>query len=121
MIKQQVIDILESYKPSGNIYNGYNSIEEKIDERICYLIDEIIESVKREPDDDSEWIKCSERMPENGKTVLVVIKEDGYTDICVGETFGECNWMISGEFWYEKSDPAITHWMPLPEIPKEDN
>lgn len=49
MTKQQVIDIIESYKPSGNIYNGYNSIEEKIDERICYLIDEIIESVKREP------------------------------------------------------------------------
>lgn len=52
MTKQQVIDILESYKPSGNIYNGYNSIEEKIDERICYLIDEIIESVKREPDNE---------------------------------------------------------------------
>lgn len=29
MTKQQVIDILEAYKPSGNIYNGYNSIEEK--------------------------------------------------------------------------------------------
>ena len=117
MTKQQVIDILEAYKPSGNIYNGYNSIEEKIDERICYLIDEIIESIKREPDND--WIKCSEKMPKNDKSVLVVIKEDGYTDICVGETYGEGNWMISGEFWYEKSDPAITHWMLLPELPKE--
>ena len=116
MTKQQVIDILEAYKPSGNIYNGYSSIEEKVDEKICYLIDEIIESVKREPD--NEWIKCSEKMPENDKSVLVVIKEDGYTDICVGETYGEGNWMISGEFWYEKSDPAITHWMSLPELPK---
>ena len=114
MTKQQVIDILEAYKPSGNIYNGYNSIEEKIDERICYLIDEIIGRVKQEPD--NEWMKCSEEMPENGKSVLVVIKEDGYTDICVGETYGEGNWMISGEFWYEKSDPAITHWMPLPSM-----
>ena len=51
MTKQQVIDILEAYKPSGNIYNGYNSIEEKIDERICYLIDEIIGRVKQEPDE----------------------------------------------------------------------
>ena len=113
MTKQQVIDILEAYKPSGNIYNGYNSIEEKVDEKICSLIDEIIESVKREPDD---WIKCSEKMPENGKSVFVVIKEDGYTDICVGETYGEGNWMINGEHWYEKSDPAITHWMPLPSM-----
>lgn len=68
--------------------------------------------------DKSEWMKCSEKMPENGKNVLVVITQDGYTDICVGETYGEGNWMISGEFWYEKSDPAITHWMPLPELPK---
>ena len=65
---------------------------------------------------DNNWIKCSEKMPENGKNVLVVIKEDGYTDICVGETYGEGNWMISGEFWYEKSDPSITHWMPLPSM-----
>ena len=121
MTKQQVIEILEAYKPSGNIYNGYNSIEEKIDERICYLIDEIIESVKREPDDDSKWIKCSDRMPEHNESVLVVINEDGYTDVCVGETNKSGNWMISGEFWYEKSDPAITHWMPLPKLPKEDN
>lgn len=48
----------------------------------------------------------------------VVIKEDGYTDICVGETYGEGNCMISGEFWYEKSDPAITHWMSLPKLQK---
>ena len=116
MTKQQVIDILEAYKPSSNIYNGYNSIEEKIDERICYLIDEIIGRVKQEPDND--WIKCSEKMPENGKSVLVVIKEDGYTDICVGETNKSGNWMISGEFWYEKSDPAITHWMLLPKPPE---
>lgn len=118
MTKQQVIDILEAYKPSGNIYNGYNSIEEKIDERICCLIDEIIGSVKQEPD--NEWMKCSEGMPENGKGVLVVIKEDGYTDICVGETNKSGNWMISGEHWYEKSDPAITHWMSLPEPPEEE-
>lgn len=116
MTKQQVIDILEAYKPSGNVYNGYDSIEEKVDEKICSLIDEIIESVKREPD--NEWIKCSEKMPEHNESVLVVIKEDGHTDICVGETNKSGNWMISGEHWYEKSDPAITHWMPLPDLPK---
>lgn len=66
------------------------------------------------------WIKCSEKMPENGKSVLVVIKDDGYTDICVGETFGGGNWPINGEHWYEKSDPAITHWMSLPELPKSE-
>ena len=111
MTKQQVIDILEAYKPSGNIYNGYNSIEEKIDERICYLIDEIIERVKCEPDD---WIKCSEKMPENGKNVLVAIKNNRYSWIDIGYICVGGWWTIDGEFWDRESDPAITHWMPLP-------
>lgn len=38
-----------------------------------------------------------------------------------GKTVCDGDWMIGGEFWYEKSDPAITHWMPLPKLPKEDN
>ena len=111
MTKQQVIDILEAYKPSGNIYNGYSSIEEKIDERICYLIDEIIERVKCEPDD---WIKCSEKMPENGKNVLVAIKNNRYSWIDIGYICVGGWWTIDGEFWDRESDPAITHWMPLP-------
>ena len=120
MTKQQVIDILEAYKPSGNIYNGYNSIEEKVDEKVCYLIDEIIESVKREPDDDNKWIKCSEKMPQPMRQVLLY-----------DERFKEC---AAG--YYNKNYNAIqvgcallgindeyerfTHWMPIPEPPKED-
>lgn len=150
-----IIEKLESYKPD-NIYDGYNSVKEKQDQRVSEVLDSLkaefesdyannhtptpkelvltlspkqMEETKEHIDElvkqfveDIEikynWIKCSEKMPENGKSVLVVIAQDGYTDICVGETYGEGNWMISGEFWYEKSDPAITHWMPLPELPK---
>lgn len=112
MTKQQVIDILESYKPSGNIYNGYNSIEEKVDERICYLIDEIIERVKREPD--NEWIKCSEKMPEQMRQVLFY--DERFKDCVVGYYNKNYNAIqvgcallgINGE--YER----FTHWMPLP-------
>lgn len=117
MTKQQVIDILEDFRPSRDKYCP-SPVDDYVDDMIDSRIDSIIEFVKREPDD---WIKCSEKMPENNKNVLVVIKEDGYTDICVGETYGEGNWMINGEQWYEKSDPAITHWMPLPKLPKEEN
>lgn len=117
MKKEKIIEILENFKPDSG-YCCRASYEELVNERINSRLDDIIEFIKREPDD---WIKCSEKMPENGKGVLVAIKEDGYTDICVGETFGGGNWMINGEHWYEKSDPAIIRWMPLPEIPKEDN
>ena len=112
MTKQQVIDILEAYKPSGNIYNGYNSIEEKIDERICYLIDEIIGRVKQEPD--NEWIKCSEQMPDYGKEVLVC-------DATYGNVFNAvlCRKRDEdGDNWFTDCDyinyKAFTHWMPLP-------
>lgn len=42
----EVIDIIEMYKPTGNIYNGYNSIEEKVDEQITYTLDDVISSIK---------------------------------------------------------------------------
>lgn len=113
MTKQQVIDILEAYKPSGNIYNGYNSIEEKIDERICYLIDEIIGRVKQEQDDDG-WIEYSVQAPDDTQDVIFydALSEQvlsGYYDkenkeFCCGD--------------YDFSDNYMTHWMPFPEPPK---
>lgn len=149
-----IIEKLDSYKPD-NIYDGFNSVREKQDQRVSEVLDSLkaefesdyenghtpmpkelivslsqtqLEDIKRHVEKRVEkfgkehliynWIKCSEKMPENGKSVLVVIKEDGYTDICVGETNKSGNWMISGEFWYEKSDRAITHWMLLPELPE---
>ena len=65
------------------------------------------------------WIPCSVKKPEAYKSVLVVIKDnDRYTWINIGEIGEDGNWMIGGEFWYSKSDTSITHWMPLPELPK---
>lgn len=69
----------------------------------------------------SSWIPCSVKKPEAYKSVLVVIKDnDRYTWINIGETDEDGNWMIGGEFWYSKSDTSITHWMPNPELPKEE-
>ena len=65
------------------------------------------------------WIQCSEKKPEIWKEVLVVLNDNGYKSIHIGEMQEEGSWMIGGEFWYEKDDPRITHWMPLPDPPKE--
>ena len=113
-----IIEKLDSYKPD-NIYNGYNSEREKQDQRVSEVLDSIIAEIKIEPVEESKWIKCSEKMPENGKNVLVAIKNNRYSWIDIGY-IEECGWWtIGGEFWDRESDPAITHWMLLPKPPKE--
>ena len=68
----------------------------------------------------NRWIPCSERLPEIWKEVLVVLNSNGYQSIHIGEMQESGDWMVSGEFWYDKGDPALTHWMPLPEPPEKE-
>lgn len=63
------------------------------------------ESALREQEE-RRWIPVTERLPDIGKDVLIYSKEDGVdVDYYGGDMFGYCN---------------VTHWMPLPEPPKED-
>lgn len=53
--------------------------------------------------------------------VVMENKNNGYSWIDIGY-INELGFLrTSDKFIYEKSDPAIIRWMPLPEIPKEDN
>lgn len=54
------------------------------------------------------WVKCSERMPAAGETVLVYMKEPIHsaTD-CAIATYDK----------YGFSRSRVTHWMPLPAAP----
>lgn len=125
MTKQQVIDILEAYKPSDNIYNGYDSIEKKVDDKICSLINEIIERVKQEPEvmrikckpePNSGWIKCSKMLPKCHEEVLVC---NDYGEISTAMLCEREREWFSGDGYYNLK--AFTHWAPLPEPPKEDD
>lgn len=55
--------------------------------------------------EERRWIPVTERLPDIGKDVLIYSKEDGVdVDYYGGDMFGYWN---------------VTHWMPLPEPPKE--
>lgn len=81
-----------------NVNNG-SGLEKKIE--VCRMaIDAIREQEER------RWIPVTERLPDIGKVVLIYSKEDDVeVDYYGGDMFGYCN---------------VTHWMPLPEPPKED-
>lgn len=121
MTKQQVIEILEAYKPGGKFSGIYQMFQRNFDEKyINLLIDQIIEKVKCETDDDSEWIKFSDKMPEPMRQVLFY--DERFKDCAVGYYNKNYNAIqvgcallgINGE--YER----FTHWMPPPKLPENE-
>ena len=56
----------------------------------------------------SDWVKCSERMPEHGEMVLVFN----------GNSI-EIDALAIGEFAFECWCDSVTHWMPLPTLPQD--
>ena len=63
----------------------------------------------------TEWIPTSERLPERCEDVLICDIEDAF--IAVGYLDDETRWVCRD--WFFGLD-EITHWMQLPELPKED-
>lgn len=65
-----------------------------------------------------EWIDVNERLPRHHKSVLMFDSDTdmmvGYYDSKIQLWQGEYN-----EYVYDKAT-KVTHWMPLPEPPKND-
>lgn len=69
------------------------------------------------------WIPVEERLPEYGVRVLAtdMYEEDDCTGIWTREEYPDdpdgCCWIDERGWWHAIDD--VTHWMPLPEPPKE--
>lgn len=102
----------------------YISLNEAIDmakfyEAECDPIPRLIDSLNAiQPADvvpAPRWISVEERLPENGTRCLVV-RYDYVTDT----PFVDMLWFDNS--WWNRinsGDYAVTHWMPLPQPPKE--
>lgn len=79
-----------------------------------------------------EWISVDDRLPEKDGGYLVVINYFSHQSINVrsfakaGETINEYDLAGEKNVWYRYdseygyvSTDSVTHWMPLPELPKE--
>ena len=67
----------------------------------------VITVITNELTPSSDWITCSERMPEHGDMVLVFN----------GNSI-EIDALATGGFDFECWCDSVTHWMPLPEMPE---
>lgn len=68
-----------------------------------------------------EWISVDDRLPEEGEYVLCVLKGSNY-----GGKIQVCKFVPADKFkdkpyfeHFRNGFPSVTHWMPLPEPPKE--
>lgn len=62
----------------------------------------------------AEWISVEDRLPEDGSCVLVCFQvRDGSRCISAG------NYSYYLARWIIRDIAQVTHWMPLPEMPKE--
>lgn len=74
----------------------------------------------------SQWIACSERMPDVGTQCLVwVTGQGGFCDIDIWDEQHEDPLGMGGPtvaigvYWNSNDPDDITHWMPLPEAPSD--
>lgn len=87
----------------------------KYDKAICGDI-ELIDYLRTMPQ--NRWISVKDRLPEIGKSVLIYYPKWDGDEIQVAKLEDDgMMFDICGEF--NIGTGAITHWMPLPEPPKE--
>ena len=78
-------------------------------------ISELTEKVAHLEAAQPKWISVEERLPDEPGEVLACV----YGRICIAWYSNRCFETPSGMVFYP-CENAVTHWMPLPEPPKED-
>lgn len=68
------------------------------------------------------WIKCSDRLPNKGQSVLCFYETALHHHI---DPHGRSDWMVVRQLitddGYRWADEGVTHWMPLPAPPTAEN
>ena len=107
-VREKLVELLDDMQRSGTGYFGSDIENKKIAD---YLIAHGVTV--------QEWISVEDRLPEDSNDGFAdaVLVTDGFVQHMAYFVGGEWRFAESGEIkepmWYR-----ITHWMPLPELPK---
>lgn len=115
------------------IKDGYNCVcENKMGKDALEYI-EVLENYNREIFERMpKWVSVKERLPEPDEDVLLIAHgwegrllylgclhhTNAEKSWLTGITSAESEWCIRG--WSYLKVPLVTHWMPLPDLPRED-
>ena len=105
--------------PSNNTYTEATDAIETMREMVATAHDELANVIQSYEESKPRWIPVTERLPKYGDWVLGIGPKHGY-HIC--EYRGITHFPYSGDSpWFSAKGRTltITHWMPLPEPPKE--
>ena len=99
-------ELVKRLRMRANLFKQINQMEN------C-IMDEAADAIEKlsKP----KWIPVTERLPEDGKYVLCFCRAN---IICVLRRDKDGDWYENPAHVYMSS--FVTHWMPLPELPKEE-
>ena len=100
-VREKLVELICRAHHNASCVIGYEgSDEEALEEEVRYLISNGVTV--------QEWISVNDRLPNPFESVLVF--RDGKISIDYNEG--------NGWFAYDFNGKRVTHWMPLPEMPK---
>ena len=101
---------------------GYNDGKKEAEDEILILkqkranMFEILDAYERGMDNALKWIPVGERLPNKWGSAIVYRKGEHYSMLRYTPALG---WHFYDSEWGDVTVDDVTHWMPLPEPPKE--
>ena len=111
-VKEKLVELLTDNLPRcGNLPRWDNPLQLSCDEQVQRIADHLIMNGVTV----LEWISVKDRLPE-GKANCIVRYKHAYCDKDGYWTIGIC--FYDGEKFQMHWAYKVTHWMPLPQLPK---
>ena len=119
MTNEEAIEILRKNRPTND--------PRPCGMELCDAVDMAISALRQQDATDKDvgkWISVKDRLPDYMGEVLVIVSGKPHENITLDGAYEIAEydpvegWIL--EMWPEWCSGVVTHWMPLPEPPEED-